>query len=563
MAVEIAGVTKARGVVSPLHLLLLALACLALYLPGFFALPPIDRDEARFAQASKQMVESGDLVDIRFQDEPRYKKPIGIYWLQVAAVELIGRGADSPISVYRLPSLLGAVLAVLLTALIGARLFDRQTGIVAAVLLASSLLMGVEARLAKTDAALLACILAAQLALARAWTERDSDAPPALLTALGFWLALGAGMLVKGPIILLASGGTALLLSLFERRGRWLLRLKPALGVPLSIVVVLPWLVAIGLQSDGAFFQASVGHDLLGKVLSGQESHGAPPGYYAVAVWLTFWPASLMLLLALPWIWAHRRDPSVRFCLAWILPVWIVFELVLTKLPHYVLPAYPALAILTAAALAAGLPAPGAGTAAARWARRLRRLVVPVWLAVTAALAAVLVVLPLRLDADLSLPGLIGAAAVLAFAVAGLVLLRRRRRPAAVAALAGSALVLAITCYQGVLPRLDPLWSSAAVARMAAAEGCAGHRIAAAGYAEPSLVFLAGTETLLTDAAGAAAHVTRGGPCAFALVEKREEPAFRAALPGVDPPVFEIGRFSGFNYSNGRFIELTLYRWNP
>jgi hypothetical protein len=58
-----------------------------LFLPGFFNIPPIDRDEARFAQATKQMVETGDFVDIRFQDDVRYKKPVGIYWLQAAAVE--------------------------------------------------------------------------------------------------------------------------------------------------------------------------------------------------------------------------------------------------------------------------------------------------------------------------------------------------------------------------------------------------------------------------------------------------------------------------------------------
>ena len=60
----------------------LVLCGLVLFLPGFFNIPPIDRDEARFAQASKQMVETGDFVDIRFQDEVRYKKPVGIYWLR-------------------------------------------------------------------------------------------------------------------------------------------------------------------------------------------------------------------------------------------------------------------------------------------------------------------------------------------------------------------------------------------------------------------------------------------------------------------------------------------------
>ena len=66
---------------------LLVLVGLLFFLPGFFNIPPVDRDEARFAQATKQMVESGDFVDIRFQDEVRYKKPVGIYWLQAAVVE--------------------------------------------------------------------------------------------------------------------------------------------------------------------------------------------------------------------------------------------------------------------------------------------------------------------------------------------------------------------------------------------------------------------------------------------------------------------------------------------
>src|ERR1700740_3819356 len=91
----------------------LILCGLVLFLPGFFNIPPIDRDEARFAQATKQMVESGDLVDIRFQDEVRYKKPVGSYWMQAAAVETATAlgipGAQLRIWVYRLPSLFGAI----------------------------------------------------------------------------------------------------------------------------------------------------------------------------------------------------------------------------------------------------------------------------------------------------------------------------------------------------------------------------------------------------------------------------------------------------------------------
>ena len=97
----------------------LVLVSLVSFLPGFFNIPPVDRDEARFAQATKQMIESGDYIDIRFQDEVRYKKPVGIYWLQagvVRAAEAVGvRDARTTIWLYRVPSLLGAIGAVLLT----------------------------------------------------------------------------------------------------------------------------------------------------------------------------------------------------------------------------------------------------------------------------------------------------------------------------------------------------------------------------------------------------------------------------------------------------------------
>lgn len=540
------------------RLLLLSLVSLVLFLSGFFSLPPVDRDEARFAQASKQMIESGDLIDIRFQDEPRHKKPVGIYWLQSATAVLFGRGAESEIWAYRLPSLAGAVLSVLLTAAIGARLFDAKTGAAAAMLLAGSLLLGVEARLAKTDAVLLACILAAQLALARVWTERRGPMPP-LSELLLFWLAIGAGILVKGPIILLACGGTALLLSLWQRSGRWLLRLRPGLGLPLVGVVVLPWLVAIAFESDGAFFSASVGQDLLGKVLTGQESHGAPPGYYAVAAWLTFWPASLPLFLALPWIWTHRRDDPVRFCLAWILPLWIVFELVMTKLPHYVLPAYPALALLAARALAGGLPAPGSATALGRWARRLRRVVAPVWLALAVTLCAGLIGLSLKLNRDVLPVTVLGAVAVIGASALVLWQLRRGRHDVLPMLLLLPAIGLAWLGYEGTLRPTAALWPSARVAELVAElrASCPTARVAAAGYREPSLVFLLGTETVLTDGAGAAAHLD-SGPCAFALVEARAEPAFRAALPQGDAPE-TIGGVAGLNYSNGRAVDLTLY----
>src|SRR5260370_9579833 len=102
---------------------LLAALCLLLYAPGLASIPPLDRDEARFAQASRQMLETGDFLRIRFQDEARNKKPAGVYWLQAAAVAVFSTPATFAIWPYPFPSLLGAMAAVLLTFAPGTALF--------------------------------------------------------------------------------------------------------------------------------------------------------------------------------------------------------------------------------------------------------------------------------------------------------------------------------------------------------------------------------------------------------------------------------------------------------
>src|SRR5258706_14817248 len=107
---------------------LLAGLCLLLYLPGISAIPVLDRDEARFAQATRQMLDTGDFVRIRFQESARNNKPAGIYWLQSAAVSVFSTPDATAIWPYRVPSLLGGIAAVLLTFACGAGLFPGAGG---------------------------------------------------------------------------------------------------------------------------------------------------------------------------------------------------------------------------------------------------------------------------------------------------------------------------------------------------------------------------------------------------------------------------------------------------
>src|ERR1700688_1312920 len=250
----------------------LLLVSLLLFLPGFFQIPPVDRDEAYFAQATKQMIETGDYVDIRYQDDVRYRKPVGIYWLQAAVVktaEIFGfHEARTTIWLYRIPSLIGAVGAVLATYWCGLAFVSRRGAILAALMMAASALLGGEARLAKTDAGLLFTIIAAVGVLARAYLSPREAGNARLgwtLPAI-FWTALAAGILIKGPVNLMIVGLAAVTLSILERSGRWLLALRPLAGLAWLALIVLPWFIAIYMRVGSAFFVDSVGNDLLAKI---------------------------------------------------------------------------------------------------------------------------------------------------------------------------------------------------------------------------------------------------------------------------------------------------------
>jgi 4-amino-4-deoxy-L-arabinose transferase-like glycosyltransferase len=529
------------------------LLCAVLFLPGIAALPPVDRDEARYAQATRRMLESGDFVDIRFQDEPRYKKPIGIHWLQAAAAALLDRADATAIWPLRIPSLVGAVIAVLLTGWVGEQLFSPRAGLLGGVFLASSLLLNVQARLATTDAALLACVVAAQTAVARAY--RPGPVPPERWALLS-WGALGAGLLIKGPIAPIVCGGTLLCLVAAERRLAWLRHLWSRNGVALMLLITVPWLAAIAYTTRGAFFAQSVGHDWLGKVLVGQEGHGALPGYHLLAFPLAFWPFSVFAWLALPWVWENRRRPEIRFCVAWILPAWALFELVATKLPHYVLPTYPAIAMLTGAALAEG------GTARTVESRpRFARILVWVWLIVSGALALAVAAGPAVLEVKPK-GSAIALGAALAVAVwAASARLRSGRHVAATAMLVVVAVVFHPLLFGYVLPGTESLWVSRRVADLVQrSRPCRDSTVAAVGYHEPSLVFLLGTKTKLVGTPLAAAHLLSDPACALALVPAVETATLSGILAHSGAAAVALGSVTGIDYSNGKRVDLRLYR---
>jgi 4-amino-4-deoxy-L-arabinose transferase-like glycosyltransferase len=532
----------------------LTLCGMIFFLPGFFSIPAIDRDEARFAQATKQMVETGDFVDIRFQEDVRYKKPVGVYWLQSAVVEGASKlglpRAQLRIWLYRVPSLIGAIGAVLLTYWAALAFVTRRGAALAALMMCSCVVLGAEARLAKTDALLLLTVVAAMGAMARvylSWQRGEDPAHPPWSSPAIFWTALAGGILLKGPLILMFVGLTILVLAVLDRSAIWLWRMRPVWGLMWMLVLVLPWFILIFLRAGDAFFADSLGGDMLSK-LAAQESHGAPPGLYLLLFWVTFWPGAALAGMAAPAVWRARREPGAQYLLAWLIPSWIVFELVLTKLPHYVLPLYPAIAILAVGALERRVLSRSWLRRGAAW-----------WFAIPAIGSVIAIVGAIKLTHQPAFPAWPLLAVAMIFGLIAWWLFEESRAERSLLNAVIAAAFLAAGIYGVVLPSLTTLFPSAEVARALRNVVCVGPKAAAAGFHEPSLVFMTGTDTLLTDGSGAADFLGQG-TCRFALVESRSERSFvqRAEAIGLR---YKVGtRIDGYNISQGKAVSIAIFR---
>jgi 4-amino-4-deoxy-L-arabinose transferase-like glycosyltransferase len=339
-----------------------------LALPGLFALPVLDRDEGRFTEASSEMMESGDFVVIRYHDDLRNKKPVAIHWFQSMAVSVTSGPLARNIADYRIPSMLGAILAALATFWAGNALFSRRAAFLAAVVIGTTLLLTTEANIAKTDAAQCGILALGMGALAHLRAGTGGKWHGVL-----FWVCLSFGVLLKGPIAPLVCFSTIAALFLWERKFEWARPLLYWVGLSLFCVLTIPWYVAVQIATNGEFLSEAVRVDLGQKLVDAAEGHAGPIGMHTAALPLLFWPGTLLLV---PGIWmaierlmpgkkgsaaegpglaanlaAQEREAAAwRFLVCWIVPSWIVFEIAPTKLVHYTLPLYPAFALMAGAA---------------------------------------------------------------------------------------------------------------------------------------------------------------------------------------------------------------------
>jgi|GEM_PF-1097544 len=527
---------------------LLLVVCLACFLPGFAGLQPLDRSEAQIAQVSRQMLESGDFLVLRFQDEVQHARPPGIHWLQGASVLIVEAlgvvEATGRIIIYRIPSLIGAVAAVLLTYWAALVLARRREALLAAAFVASSIILMIEARLATASAPLLACMVAVLGGAARCWLARGAHRLPGSALLI-FWSGLVLGLLIAGPVALVFAVLPMLALSIDQRSVRWLGLLRSWTGLAVVVLGVGAWIIAISWRSGAEFLLAAAA-----EVSTARAGLWVPPGALLALSLVTFWPAAILSALAVPFAWVNRRTDVVRFLIAFVVPTWIVFEIMPVKAAADVMPLYPALAILAAIALTRGFVGPH---------RRLAKITSLLLLLVPALLA-----LGIPLAGRYMGDGMLARAMPLVF-LAGLISLLAwfyfLKGAVIAAAMTGvlSAMVLSLGVFGFVQPLLRSMQVSESLAATQTALECPEPMAGTLGYREPSLVFLMGSGLAMPADGVEAVAFLSAGECRLLFVERRHQHDFLRALDRASVEPALLTRLRGFNAAELRHVDIGVY----
>jgi 4-amino-4-deoxy-L-arabinose transferase-like glycosyltransferase len=530
--------------------------CLALFLPGLPSIQPLDLGETQVAVATRQMLDSGDLLRVPpiLASDPG---PIAVHWVQAASVralEALGLAHRSGIFAYRLPALLGALLAVLATHHWGQVLVGRGAAFLGAAMLAGCAAVLAAAHVATADAVFLAAVTACMGLLATAYLR---PAEFSAMRALDFWLCLGAGVLLRGPaaaaVPLLAAAG---LYAADRRTAPWLRSLRPGWGAPLlAAMAALPW----GIASIATAIQ---GHAPAPPPLvdRGPESFDSGiagfflPGMHALSFPVAAFPAAWIVLLALPGTWRERPEPAPRLLLAWAAAAWVVCEA--AAMPPSAAAALPPCALL-----------------GARWALNPLRSGPPRWLRLAA--AAILTVgaaaIGLGALAVAPLDLRVTPYGLLATAFAALLVWRLLAHGASAAwaraALCGT--LLAAPLYAAVL---EGTFTHFPIGRVAAriagtaqrvAPGLPPGRFGVAGFRGASLLFAQGPDVHLLPDGAAAARFLAKAPGRLVAVSDKEERGFHSAAAALGLFVREEAQLQVFDYLRPGFAAMVFFRAEP
>jgi 4-amino-4-deoxy-L-arabinose transferase-like glycosyltransferase len=322
------------------------LLSLVLLLAGNWILPLTDRDEARFGEASREMIQRGDYVVPWFNDEWRLYKPVLIYWCQIASYRVLG---DNDFAA-RLPSVLFTTATALLLVRWGRKIADAKTGFLAGAMFVTALHVAILGRIATAD---IAMIFFFALTAWGGWELTRPAQPQRRMWWWIFYVAMALGFLAKGPVAWMPLAGMILGRALRKENFRLPLS-ETVVGLCLAVALVSLWGVPALVQTNGQFWAVGMGEHVFKRAVAVNDSHGmsgmlgfvALLPLYFVTFFVSFLPWSTRVPAALRRWWPERkRDDLGWYLLVNAAAVFVAFSLVKTKLPHYTMPAFPLIAL--------------------------------------------------------------------------------------------------------------------------------------------------------------------------------------------------------------------------
>lgn len=525
---------------------LLGLIALLTYLPGQTNLPAIDRTEGMVALSSRHVIESGDALRPRWGANVQRTRPVATFWAQAVSLAAHDTERWNDIAVYRLPSLLATVFAVLLMFWLGSRLVGPVPALMASTAIAVTPIVALHAQLAIAEALILPSIIVAQFALLAIYREAAAARWWGWLGA--FWVAAGISVNFNALAVPLLALVTVATLAILDRRWCFVRRLQPWFGLPLLVVLALPWLAAAAAVDDGSLYRGMGWRAVLDALEGGQSmKFKTAYGVFVLMIVLGFVPIAHMLGPAASRYWAVRHDPTVRLLLVWLIAPVIALEIFSNKPPLYTVQAiFPAGALLVA--LAVGRIEP--------FARDLRAWP-GMFVGTTVLLVAIAPVLfwgilwvtdtpltPLLLAGFIALAGLFIYAAWVSVHGYGMAWFS--------SAMLGTFILGA--WFNGLLmPGLKNFWTAPQIAETAAAlQRCTPGPVYVSGFREPSLALaLAGRAEIGSPESAAAAVVAQANGAA--IIESRQIDRFRKSVlqTPIRPPLRRLGCIRSFNLARG------------
>ena len=324
------------------HYAVLAFLIFISFFAGLGSVPLFDVDEGAFSEATREMLESGNYLTTYLNGEPRFDKPILIYWLQALSVKLFGLNEFG----LRLPSALASAIWAVVLYLFVRKMFDLGTAFISTALMILSLQVTIIGKAAIADA-LLNCTLAISMFAVFLYYKKRRHAYILLAFA-----AIGLGTLTKGPVAILIPFAVSFIFFLFKRDVHtWIKAVFNPAGIAIFALIVLPWYTLEYLDQGMAFIEGFFFKHNIGRFSSPMEKHGGSLWYYIPVLLLGISPSTALLVPAFRRIRPLIADPLSGYLLTWFGFVFIFFSLSGTKLPHYIIYGYNPLFILMARAL--------------------------------------------------------------------------------------------------------------------------------------------------------------------------------------------------------------------